>query len=194
MAEVELPDPKELEEMREQSFTRRTALVTALYAVCLAIVSLGGNNATKEMSLAQQQASDQWAFYQAKAMREQLYHIERLRVEDDLAERGAGLAPAAREHKEKLLETVGHEEKRYAGEKKEIEERARELEHERDKNTAKDPYFDFGEVLLQISIVLASMSILTHSRTIFHASVVSALTGLVLGLNGYLLLFRLPFL
>jgi len=194
MAEVELPDPKELEEMREQSFTRRTALVTALYAVCLAVVSLGGNNATKEMSLAQQQASDQWAFYQAKAMRAQLYHIEKLRVEDDLAERGSTLAAAARQHKEKLLETVGREEQRYEGEKKEIEEKARELEHERDKNETKDPYFDFGEVLLQISIVLASMSILTRSRTIFHASLVAAVTGFALGLNGYLLLFRLPFL
>jgi hypothetical protein len=194
MAEVELPNPQELEELREKSFTRRTALVTALYAVCLAIVSLGGNNAGKEMSLAQQQASDQWAFYQAKAMREQLYHIERLRLEDDLAERADGLAPAVRARKDAFLAKVGTEEKRYETEKKEIEEKARELEHERDKNAAKDPYFDFGEVLLQIAIVLASMSILTHARPIFHASLVAALAGLGLGLNGFLLLVRLPFL
>ena len=38
------------------------------------------------------------------------------------------------------------------------------------------------------------MSILTRVRTIFHASVLAALVGLVLGLNGFLLLFRLPFL
>ena len=194
MAEVELPNPQELEEMREKSFTRRTALVTALYAVCLAIVSLGGNNATKEMSLAQQQASDQWAFYQAKSMREQLYRIERMRLEDDLAERGASLAAPAREHKSEFLATVAGEEKRYVAEKKEIEEKAREFERERDTYRAKDPYFDFGEVLLQIAIVLASMSILTHARPIFHASVLAAVMGLVLGLNGYLLLLRLPFL
>ena len=194
MAEVELPNPQELEEMREKSFTRRTALVTALYAVCLAIVSLGGNNASKEISLAQQQASDQWAFYQAKSMREQLYRIERLRLEDDLAERGGSLAVPAREHKEKFLGVVAREEKRYEGEKREIEEKARELELERDKHHAKDPYFDFGEVLLQIAIVLASMAILTRARPIFHASVVAALAGLALGVNGFLLLFRLPFL
>ncbi len=194
MAEVELPNLQELEELREKSFTRRTALVTALYAVCLAIVSLGGNNATKEISLAQQQASDQWAFYQAKTMREQLYHIERMRLEDDLVERGGSLALPAREHKEKFLGEVAHEEKRYEREKKEIEEKARELELERDKHRAKDPYFDFGEVLLQIAIVLASISILTHARPIFHASIVAALVGVTLGLNGFLLLFRLPFL
>jgi hypothetical protein len=194
MAEVELPNPEELEEIREKSFTRRTALVTTLYAVCLAVVSLGGNNTSKEMSLAQQQASDQWAFYQAKAMREQLYRIERMRLEDDLAERGGTLAAPARERKDKFLATVAGEENRYEAEKKAIEEKAHELERERDAHRAKDPYFDFGEVLLQIAIVLASMSILTRSRPIFHASVLAALAGLVLGLNGFLLLFRLPFL
>jgi hypothetical protein len=194
MTEVELPNPQELEEIREKSFTRRTALVTALYAVCLAIVSLGGNNAAKEMSLAQLQASDQWAFYQAKSMREQLYRIERMRLEDDLAERGASLAVPAREHKEAFLATVAREEKRYEGEKKGIEEKARELERERDTHRGEDPYFDFGEVLLQIAIVLASMSILTRARPLLVASIVAALAGLILGLNGFLQLFRLPFL
>jgi hypothetical protein len=194
VAEVELPNPQELEEIRETSFTRRTALVTALYAVCLAIVSLGGNNATKEMSLAQQQASDQWAFFQAKSMREQLYRIERMRLEDDLAEREGSLPAAVRERKDKFLATVAGEERRYEAEKKEIEAKAHDLERERDRYRVEDPYFDFGEVLLQISIVLASMSILTRARPIFHASVAAALAGLILGLNGFLQFFRLPFL
>jgi hypothetical protein len=194
MPEVELPNPEELEELREKSFTRRAALLTTVYAVCLAVVSLGGNNATKEMSLSQQQASDQWAFYQAKSMREQLYHIERLRVEDELVERGKALAPDALRHKQELQQAASRDEERHASEKKEIEEKARELEHERDKAMARDPYFDFGEVLLQIAIVLASMSILTHARPIFHASLAAALVGLVLGLNGFFLLFRLPFM
>ena len=68
MAEVELPDPEELEERAEKTFSRRVALTTAVYAVVLAIAALGGNNAMKEMLLAQQQSSDQWAFYQAKVM------------------------------------------------------------------------------------------------------------------------------
>src|SRR5512143_3839784 len=127
MPELELPNAEELEELREKSFTRRTALLTAAYAVCLAVVSLGGNNATKEMSLSQQQASDQWAFYQAKSMREQLYHIERLRLEDELVERGKALAPEALQHKQELQRAAAHDEERHAGEKKEIEEKAREL-------------------------------------------------------------------
>ena len=49
-------------------------------------------------------------------------------------------------------------------------------------------------MLLQIAIVLASMSILTRARPIFHASLAAALLGFALGLNGFFLLFRLPFL
>ena len=82
--EVELPNPEELHERGEKTFPRRVALVTAMYAVALAIASLGGTNAMKEMLLAQQQSSDQWAFYQAKVIREHQYRGQKLRLEADL--------------------------------------------------------------------------------------------------------------
>ena len=80
MPGVELPNAEELEDTRGQAFTRTVALTTAVYAVVLAITALGGSNAMKEMLLTQQQASDQWAFYQAKVIREHQYRIERLHV------------------------------------------------------------------------------------------------------------------
>src|SRR5438034_11553180 len=86
MAEVELPNLEELEEKKSKRFTRGVALTTAIYAVVLAIASLGGNNAMKEMLLAQQQASDQWAFYQAKVIREHQYRGLRLQLEARLAD------------------------------------------------------------------------------------------------------------
>ncbi|HET9854300.1 MAG TPA: hypothetical protein VFR53_04515 [Methylomirabilota bacterium] len=51
MAEGELPKPDELHEHAASSFSRRVALVTAIYAVALAIAALGGNHAVKEMLL-----------------------------------------------------------------------------------------------------------------------------------------------
>ena len=193
MAEIELPNPQELKERAEQSFSRRVALVTAIYAVMLAIASLGGNNAMKEMLLAQQQSSDQWAFYQAKVIREHLYRAQRLNLEVALAEPGA-LKGAERQKLEALAKKFGDEEKRYNAEKKDIEKDAKKLEHERDRNRDKDPYFDYAEVLLQIGIVTASVSILATSRPMFFFSVVMALLGAVLTANGFTLWFRLPFL
>jgi hypothetical protein len=193
MAEVELPDPEELHERGEKAWSRRVALVTAIYAVALAIASLGGNNAMKEMLLAQQQSSDQWAFYQAKVIREHQYRGQRLLLEAQLAEPSAWKG-AERVRFEALAGRFAEEEKRYSAEKKDIEKDAKKLERERDQNRDRDPYFDYAEVLLQIAIVSSSVSILAVSRPMFGFSLALAGLGGLLTLNGFTLLVKLPFL
>lgn len=192
MSEVELPNAEELEEIKGKSFTKRVALVTAIFAVLLAIAALGGNKAMKEMLLAQQQASDQWAFYQAKAVREHLYRSQKLRLEADLLERRGLMKPEVKEKIESTLKKMADEEARFGTEKKAIEEEAKKLEHERDIYRSKDPYFEYGEVLLQIAIVMASISILSTSRPVFYFAIVCAFLGALSSLNGYLLIFRIP--
>jgi len=192
MAEVELPNAEELDEIKGKAFTKRVALTTAIFAVALAITSLGGNNAMKEMLLAQQQSSDQWAFYQAKVLREHLYRSQKLRLEIDLIERGSGMKPEVKEREETLLKKMSEEEARFNAEKREVEKEAKKLEHERDVNRAKDPYFDYGEVLLQIAIVMASVSIISGSRPVFYFAMVSACLGALFSLNGFFLIFRIP--
>jgi Skp family chaperone for outer membrane proteins len=193
VAEVELPNPEELEERRDKAFSRRVALTTAIYAVALAIASLGGNNSMKDMLLAQQQSSDQWAFYQAKVIREHLYRAQTLVLQAELADVAAARGPR-QERLQALAKQFGDEEKRYNAEKKDIEKEAKNLEHERDVNRARDPYFDYAEVLLQIAIVCSSVSILSTSRPMFWFSMTLAVLGVIFTANGFLLFFRLPLL
>ena len=192
--EIELRNTEELEEMRAKRFTRGIAITTAFYAVVLAITALGGNNSTKEMLLAQQEASNQWSYYQAKNMRENLYKIQRSNLEADLQERAEHLKPEARARFESRIKEAGDEEVRYATEKKDIEGEAKKAEQERDLNKKKNPYFDFAEVLLQISIVMASIAILSSSRPVFRFSLAVAAVGGILSFNGFTLVFRVPFL
>jgi hypothetical protein len=103
------------------------------------------------------------------------------------------MKPAAKKLYEAMRKEMRAEETRYGEEKIKIQEEAKHLEEERDKNRIKDPYFDYAEVLLQISIVMASISILAVSRQIFYFAIVSASIGTIMMLNGYLLIFRLPF-
>ena len=194
MVEVELPNPEELEEKKSTLFTRRVALTTAIYAVILAIASLGGNNATKEMLLAQQQASDLWAHYQAKSIRENQVRVQKQRLEADLIERGSAVKPAGRQRLERLLNEYTEQERHYNTDKKEIEKEAKAREHERDLYRTRDPYFDYGEALLQISIVLASIAILSNSLPVFAVSLVMAVCGAIFTVNGFLLFFTLPVL
>ncbi len=194
MAEIELPNTKELEEMRAKRFTKGIAITTAVYAVVLAITALGGNNSTKEMLLGQQEASNQWSYYQAKNMRENLYRIQRLYVEADFLDRADTMKPETRARFEALIKKMGDEESRYATEKKEIEQEARKAEHERDVFKKKNPYFEFAEVLLQVSIVMASIAILSSSLPVFCFSLVFAAIGAILSFNGFVMVFHLPFL
>ena len=151
----------------------------------LAIAALGGNHAMKEMLLSQQQSSDQWAFYQAKVIREHLYRAQKRRLELDLAEGGAGSRGAVREKALALLGKFEEEEKRYAAEKKDIEKDAKKLEAMRDAYQARDPYFLVAEALRQIAIVMSSVSILARSGSIFSFSLVLGVVGAALTLNGY---------
>jgi hypothetical protein len=114
-------------------------------------------------------------------------------LEAQLAEPSA-LKGAEREKFEALARKFADEEKRMNVDKKEIEPKARALETERDRNQTKDPYFDYAEVLLQIAIVCASVSILAASRPMFWFSSVLAVLGALSALNGFLLVVRLPFL
>jgi hypothetical protein len=194
MSEVELPNTEELEDIRGKRFTRRVALTTAIYAVLLAITALGGNKTMKEMLLTQQQSSDQWAFYQAKVIREHLYRSQKLRIEVDLLERSDRIKPEVRGRLENLIKKMDEEEARYNSEKREIEREARKLEQERDHYRAKDPYFEFAEVLMQIAIVMSSIAILSTSRPIYFFSILSACLGAFLSFNGFFMIIHLPFL
>jgi hypothetical protein len=194
MADIDVPDYEELAEQAKNRFGRRVALVTALYAVLLAITSLGGNNAGKDMMLSQQQASNQWAFYQSKVMREHTYRIEAIKTKALLVERGGAMAPEAKKQYVELLALAEKESARYAAEKKEIEVKAKQQEQSRDVSMRKDPYFDFAEAFLQIAIVMSSIAILSSSFVVFCISAASAACGTLLMVNGFTLMFALPFL
>jgi hypothetical protein len=194
MEEVEIPKVEEMEEIRTRRFTRRVALTTALFAVALAITSLGANHAMKGMILSQQKASDQWAYYQAKVMREQLLKTQGDLFKALVFEHGKSMPPEVRSHYESRIKEYNSQAQRYEAEKADINREAGKFEHERDIEISKDPYFDYAEVILQISIVMASISILAVSAPVFYFSVSLAVIGVILSFNGFTMLFTIPFL
>jgi ABC-type multidrug transport system fused ATPase/permease subunit len=192
MAEVELPDPKEVKEKAGDPFTRTVALFVAVYAVALAVTALGGSNAAKEMVMAQQKASNQWAYYQAKVVRENLYLLEAEKLELELEVRGAGLSSDDRRRLDAVRDRYKKKAETYKHEKEEIMAEARKQEEERDIAARRDPYFDYAEVLLQIGIVLASVAMLSGKRWAFFVSLGLGVLGLFLCANGYGLLLKVP--
>jgi hypothetical protein len=168
--------------------------MVAVYAVLLAVTALGGNAAGMDMMMAQQKASNAWARYQAKVLREYMYDLaaEQLDIElADLADE-PNANPNKRERRAKAQARYKAEVLRFQQDKTEIKKEAEGYEAERDLAARRDPYFEYGEVLLQISIVLASVSMLSGKRVAFYLSIAITFAGGFLCANGYGLFLKIP--
>ena len=186
----ETPDT-ELPHHGSDPFRTRCAMLVSTLAMCLAIASLGGNNASKEGMSNNILASNAYAFYQAKNIRQTDYKL----AADDLRMQLANekLTPTAKALAEKKLETYEKNIARYESEpdtgdgKKELMEKAKEHEHERDIALRQDPWFDYAEALLQIAIVLTSVAILTGAQVLFWVPCVLGIAGIFSTVNGFML-------
>jgi hypothetical protein len=193
---------KDLAEAIDSDKTQRDRLIAVyigLLAVILAIASVGGGNATKDATARNIEASNTWAFFQAKNIRRHEIRLQISEFEVLLATQPA-LPEAARAMIEDKIANLRKDEARYTSEPEtgegteELSARARDLEQQRNLAMAKDPYFDYGQALLQIAIVLASVAIITGGTALLILSGVLSALGTLLTLNGFFLFASLPLL
>ena len=191
----------------DEKFRQRVALLIAFMAMLLAITSLGGGNAAEDIMNNNIEASDTWAFYQAKNIRQTSYRIAAETLESDLQLHAASVTPETQQYVQRKIDQFKETAERYESEpdpqapndplrgegKKELSARAKDFAAQRDRAQLQDPNFDFSEALFQIAIVLASVSILATSRLIMKVSIAVGILATVLMLNGYFLFFKLPF-
>jgi len=176
---------------------RLIAVYIAILAVALSICSVGGGNATKDATARNIEASNAWAFFQAKNIRRNDVRIEINELELRLATDPA-LTEAAKTAIQERLKQYREQEARLTSEPetgegvKELMARGKVLEAQRDVAMRKDPYFDYGQALLQIAIVLASVAIITGGSVLLIVSGLLAAGGIVSMLNGFFLLYSLP--
>ena len=177
-------------------FRRITAIYVGVAAMLLAIATLGGAEATKEMLNSNIHASDTYAFYQAKNIRQTLYQTSAAELEL-LAAGAAGLSEADKEKAAGLIKRYRENAARYESEpdtkegKKELMARAKEWDAKRDHAAAKIPNFEYAEAAFQIAIVLGSVAIVAASPALLGLSGVISVFGVLLTLNGFLLLVPL---
>lgn len=176
---------------------RLIAVYIGILAVVLAICSVGGGNATKEAIARNVEASNTWAFFQAKNIRRHQLRLQVDEFEAMLAGQPA-LAQAVRTSIEDKVKKYRKDEARLTSEPEtgegitELLAKGKSLELQRDRAMRKDPYFDYGQALLQIAIVLASVAIITGGTSLLVLSVVLATLGALSTLDGFTLLLTLP--
>jgi uncharacterized protein DUF4337 len=181
----------------KEEMNKWVGVYIGVIAVLLAICNVGGANAAKDAVRAHIEAANKWAFYQAKTIRRTSHQLAANELELLLASQ-PGLAGPARKGVEDKLKTYRAEADRLKRDPEDGTDKlfteARAFEVERDIAFRKDPYFDWSQALLQIAIVLASVHLIINNLVLLGLSAGLAGLGILLMLNGYTLLLRLPLL
>ena len=152
---------------REAKIKDKAGLVINIFALLLAVNAWYGGKLSSTILNNTIASSNQWAWYQAKNVRESIYET-------------AAIQSIDKENKEKLIA----EAKRMEKDKKEIAEIAKKLEADRDDAKKRSPWISYASTAYQLSIVLLSASILAVSMPLFYASYIVALIGVILSSQG----------
>ncbi|HXM68776.1 MAG TPA: DUF4337 domain-containing protein [Candidatus Acidoferrum sp.] len=154
------------------------SLTMAVLAVLVAVVSLLGHRAHTEEVVLQAKSSDQWAYYQAKNIRE---HEDDLFSEFSALTNGNDAGGIAKFH-----EKYAQEAERYRHEKDEIQEEARKLEREVGTERRRANRHDLAEVFLEIGLVITSITLLSGRRLFWHLGIVFSVLGIAVAVSGEL--------
>ncbi len=157
------------------------AVTTAVLAVCAALSSLLAGRAAhhslgelNQAAIAQNLASDQWNFYQAKGIKRHVFEVQR-----DAFRLQPGPETAAR------VTAYEKEIKRYAREQDTIMKDAKAQEHARDEAKATAQRFDsryqrlsLAVAFFQIGIVVCSVAAIVRRRSLWYLGLAGGAVGL----------------
>ena len=164
---------------REAKIKDKAGMVINIFALCLAVNAWYGGKLGSTVLNNTIKANDTYSFYQAKSIKQSL-------AEQNLyeAQHNGDKARAA-----DMAAKIDRYENEPGEGKKDLMAKAKKLEAERDDAKARSPWIGYASTAYQLAIVLLSASILAVSMPLFWGSFVVAGLGLVLSLQGALLLF-----
>src|SRR3979409_1740092 len=163
------------------SSNKNIALLIAVIALFLALSETLGKGAQTESISKNVEASNLWAFFQAKSIRRTVVQAVSDQARLSLGLMGDDAAKAA------LQKQIGEWQKtaaRYRSEpetgegSEQLSERAKHAEHERDLALAKYHHYEVASAAFQIGIVLASATIITGILVLAWVSGLLALAGI----------------
>jgi len=172
---------------KKETWINYLAFTTVIFAALATLSTFKGGGFSSRSVVFQAQASDQWAYFQAKSIRESLYLIQKENLSLQLGLLPAGVAP---EEKEKITQALAQADSKitkYEAEKNDIEKAARALEQNRDEAQTHAKPLGLEVIFLQIAIVLSSIGGLLKRKEVWYLGLPIGLAGITLFVDGFLL-------
>jgi hypothetical protein len=182
------PEPQELLEQAEHtrhhvehaggpafSFVNRCAITASIMAVLAACGSLLSGHAVNEAIIKQAQATDEWAYYQAKSTKEHVIEGDSIVLSSLLKAEGKNNTTAAN----KAISDFQKLSVRYGNEKDGIKTQAEKIQQQSEHKFAEHEDFSFAVACFQIAIVLSSISMIVQRKWLYMASLSTGIFGLI---------------
>ncbi|MBI3500014.1 MAG: DUF4337 domain-containing protein [Proteobacteria bacterium] len=166
---------------------KKIAILIAILAAFLAISETGGGNAKQVALNANIDASNLWAFFQAKTVRQTVLRTAAETLELEAQGLDAERLAQFKKRMEAWAATIARYDSEPAtGEgRKELADRAKKAEALRDKALAADHNFEIGSSALQLGIVLASAAVITGAMWLVAAAGGLGLLGAAFAVIGW---------
>jgi uncharacterized protein YlxW (UPF0749 family) len=171
---MEANEAQELKEHAEhgahESVMRPVAFTMSLLAVLVAVTTVLGHRAHTEAVLEQNKATDQWNEYQAKKIRS--YNTS---LAGDLL---GAVTIADKDKAAKIEKAWTDHQTKWNDDLKEDQEKAKGLEEKVEQAEAHAARYDLAEALLEIGLVITSVTLLTRSRIYWYMGIVFSICGI----------------
>jgi Mg-chelatase subunit ChlI len=158
------------------------AITVALLATFMGVCKVKDDNIVQAMQLAQTERVDNWNFYQARNIREEIANATLIQLKlsagDAPAARQAAYANAIAEY-EKLAANQGRK-------KLEQQQAAKDAEAKYEELNFRDDQFDMSDALLALAIALLAVTALTEKTWLYWIALIPTAGGVVMGLAGLL--------
>lgn len=175
----EVQELKEHAEHGQESELRPVAFTMSVLAVMVAVTTVLGHRTHTEAVLEQNRATDQWNEYQAKKIRS--YNTS---LAGDLL---GSMTVADKDKAEKIAKAWADHQTKWNEDLKQDQDKAKALEERVEQAEARAARYDLSEALLEIGLVITSVTLLTRSRVYWYLGIVFSLAGIASALSVLLL-------
>jgi hypothetical protein len=173
-----MPEIEVTPEHAADPLTRRVGILVGVVGILLSVVTIASHRAHTEAVIHRTESNDQWAFYQAKKIRENTSDVALTLLRTLVPDAAKADATA---HK---LETARD---KYADDAKDIMKDAQAKDVEQKIEERRALRFDIGEGLLELGLVLCSLYFLARKTFFPVFGVLASIAGTLMGVWGWLL-------
>lgn len=174
------------EDKREQ-WLNFLALTTVILAVSATLSTFRGAGFSTRSVQQNIEASNQWAYYQAKKIRAYLFDAQREALETQLKLAGPAVSPEVAAEVERKLDGYRAKIKEWNAEMDDIMTKARSHEKAKEQAGQHAQAFGLAVIFLQMGILLSSIATLMKKKAIWFVGIVMGVVGAVYFANGFLL-------